>query len=104
MAGSKPPSPFTKYALLVLWYVGCVITLGYAPKYLRKIQGWQVYDPAKADKKYRAYTMDVNSAAVGLKTSVRAKQQVSYLDSVLFYGHTERIQHFRKSGIGLCYR
>ncbi|KAG8724677.1 hypothetical protein FRC09_015821 [Ceratobasidium sp. 395] len=58
MLGTKKRSPFAIVALKVLW-----------------ILSWQVYDPAKKDKKYRAYSVDINSTKLGLKTSIRAKQQ-----------------------------
>ncbi|KAG9087597.1 hypothetical protein FRC07_012779 [Ceratobasidium sp. 392] len=74
MPGSDS-SVVKKFALKVLWLLGCTLTIGYAPKYHRRILSWQVYDPAKKDKKYRAYSVDVNSSKLGLKTSVRAKQQ-----------------------------
>ncbi|KAG9087532.1 hypothetical protein FRC07_012796 [Ceratobasidium sp. 392] len=69
------PSVIKTFSLKVLWLLGCTLTLGYAPKYHRRILSWQVYDPAKENKKYRAYSIDVNSSKLGLKTSVRAKQQ-----------------------------
>ncbi|EUC56188.1 transmembrane protein, putative [Rhizoctonia solani AG-3 Rhs1AP] len=59
----------------LLWLAACVSTLGFAPKYYRKIQGWQVYDPSNTDKERKAYADHVNSRALGMKSSKRAKQQ-----------------------------
>ncbi|CAE6445744.1 unnamed protein product [Rhizoctonia solani] len=59
----------------LLWFAACVSTLGFAPKYYRKIQGWQVYDPSNTDKERKAYADYVNSRGLGMKSSKRAKQQ-----------------------------
>ncbi|KAF8603468.1 hypothetical protein BDV93DRAFT_606750 [Ceratobasidium sp. AG-I] len=75
---SKEPaktSPVARFFLKLLWYTGCFITLGYAPKYYHKILKWQVYDLSKKDKNHIAYSEDFNSKKLGLDTSVRAKQQ-----------------------------
>ena len=63
----------------LLWFTACVATLGFAPKYYRKIQGWQVYDPSNINKERKAYADHVNSRALGMKSSKRAKQQVRAL-------------------------
>lgn len=73
----KRPGPVKEFFSKLGWYAGCVITLGYAPKYYRKILKWQVYDLSKKNKDRPAYLEDFNSKALGLETSVRAKQQVS---------------------------
>ncbi|CUA77919.1 hypothetical protein RSOLAG22IIIB_06872 [Rhizoctonia solani] len=59
----------------LLWLAACLSTLGFAPKYYRKIQGWQVYDPSNTDKERKAYADHVNSRILGMKSSKRAKQQ-----------------------------
>lgn len=69
---TKKPSVLGSF----FWYTGCVITLGYAPKYYRKILKWQVYDLSRENKDHEAYSKEFNSKKLGLDTSVRAKQQV----------------------------
>ncbi|CAE6366446.1 unnamed protein product [Rhizoctonia solani] len=59
----------------VLWYIGCILTLGYASKYSRRIEEWQVYDPSLYDEKYRAYSLPIDTKWLGLESSKRAKQQ-----------------------------
>ncbi|KAG8747085.1 hypothetical protein FRC10_002501 [Ceratobasidium sp. 414] len=76
---AKKRSPTVDLALRLFWFLGCALTLGYASKYYRKILPWQVYDPARKDKNYRAYTLNLNSSKLGLKTSIRAKQQLSVI-------------------------
>lgn len=59
-----------------LWLLACIITLGFAPKYYRKVQGWQIYDLTNQVKDRKAYEDHVNSSGLGMKSSKRAKQQV----------------------------
>ncbi|CAE6366430.1 unnamed protein product [Rhizoctonia solani] len=59
----------------LLWLFTCIITLGFAPKYYRKVQGWQVYDLTNQVKDRKAYEDHVNSSGLGMKSSKRAKQQ-----------------------------
>ncbi|QRV72358.1 hypothetical protein RhiJN_00372 [Ceratobasidium sp. AG-Ba] len=68
-------SMFIRIVYRVGWLLGCVITLGYASKYYFRVKAWQVYDPTVKDKTHRAYTIDIRSRDLGLKTSIRAKQQ-----------------------------
>ncbi|CAE6477189.1 unnamed protein product [Rhizoctonia solani] len=68
---SRPVHP----SLQALWYTGCVLTLGYAPKYLRRIEGWQVYDPSIYDNQHRAYSIPIETRRLGLESSKRATQQ-----------------------------
>ena len=75
----KKASPLATFLLKLLWYMGCFITLGYAPKYYHKILKWQVYDLSQKNKDHEAYSEDFNSKKLGLDTSVRAKQQVGLI-------------------------
>ncbi|KAL5637179.1 hypothetical protein ACGC1H_000980 [Rhizoctonia solani] len=71
---TNKPGP-THPSLQVLWYIGCVLTLGYAPKYLRRIEEWKIYDPSVYDKHYSAYSIPINRDRLGLESFKIAKQQ-----------------------------
>jgi hypothetical protein len=60
----------------LLWTFACLITLGFAPKYYRKVQGWQIYDVTNHTNDRKPYEDHVNSSGLGMKSSKRAKQQV----------------------------
>jgi hypothetical protein len=77
---STPPIPHNRplgLGLQTLWYLGCILSLGYASKYSRRIEDWQVYDPSIYDQEYKAYSLPINTKWLGLESSKRAKQQVS---------------------------
>lgn len=59
----------------ICWALGCLFTLGYASKYARKIQKWEVLDPAYKIPGYEAFSADLSTREMGMKSSVRAKQQ-----------------------------
>ncbi|KAG8712838.1 hypothetical protein FRC11_014034 [Ceratobasidium sp. 423] len=62
------------YTAYLLWLAACVLTLGFAPKYYRKIEGWQVYDPTNTDKERKAYADHVNSRELGMKSSKQQRE------------------------------
>lgn len=69
----------------ICWALGCLFTLGYANKYARKIQYWEVLDPAYKDPGYEEFSAEpMSSRDMGMRTSIRAKQQVSELFSKHF--------------------
>ncbi|CAE6445755.1 unnamed protein product [Rhizoctonia solani] len=75
---STPPTnkPLPSHPIFqAFWYLGCILTLGYAPKCLRRIEEWQIYDLSVYDKQYRAYSFPVDTKRLGLGSSKRAKQQ-----------------------------
>ncbi|KAJ1308359.1 hypothetical protein OPQ81_004068 [Rhizoctonia solani] len=63
------------WLLKASWIAACILTLGYASKYHQRIVRWQVYDPSNKNSKHRAYSTDIKSRDVGLRSSERAKQQ-----------------------------
>ncbi|KAH7344077.1 hypothetical protein B0J17DRAFT_714217 [Rhizoctonia solani] len=71
---TKKPCP-SNPILQALWYLGCILTLGYAPKHLRRIEEWQIYDLSIYDDQYRAYSIPIDTKRSGLGSSKRAKQQ-----------------------------
>ncbi|KAB5592768.1 Transmembrane protein [Ceratobasidium theobromae] len=74
MSVIKPPK-LISIVSRALWLGGVILTLGYAPKYYRRVKEWQVYDPSHKDSDHRAYSTQVKSSTIGLKSSARAKQQ-----------------------------
>ncbi|KAG8751922.1 hypothetical protein FRC12_012203 [Ceratobasidium sp. 428] len=69
--------------LAVLWQLGCVLTLGYAPKYNRRVQTWQAHDTTgnptetSSNNGHCSPNCTLPHPELVKKSSARAKQQVN---------------------------
>ncbi|KAF8603470.1 hypothetical protein BDV93DRAFT_523257 [Ceratobasidium sp. AG-I] len=58
------------------WIIGCIITLGYASKYLKKVRNLELLDPAHHITAYTPYSIrPLSPEEMGFKVSERSKQQ-----------------------------